>query len=329
MADLFEYYNTGDDSESSIYGVNWESQTFIPSIAHKITSVKLLLFRGGNPATCKVSIRATDGSGHPTGNDLCSGEFSGGTLPTGDPYEWREITLGNGYDLEADTKYAIVLRATSGSAANYLEWRRDRTEPAYDEGCQEWSPDSGLNWTTNTARDYMFEDWGEPAGVTHELAGVIAGVAAVSGQALITRGIAGVAAGVCGVSGLALVDYKLAGVTAGVCGVSGAASLALKLAGVSAGAASVAGALLNIKWLAGVISGKAYVSGQALITRGLAGVVAGVCSVTGNLLNIKWLAGVIAGVATVTGDLFHVRVAIRVLSAVRNLLAVRNIPPVR
>lgn len=163
MADKYEYYITGDDDGWSQRAERWEAQTFTPSTAHKITSVKLKLYREGSPGTLTVSIRATDGSGHPTGGDLCSGTTNGNTLPTALPYEWREITLGAGYNLSAGIKYAIVLRAPDGDLSNYSVWRGDKTNPTYWNGCREHSIDSGSSWTTYDDIDFMFEEWGEPA----------------------------------------------------------------------------------------------------------------------------------------------------------------------
>jgi hypothetical protein len=163
VSTLYEYYNTGDNDQELIYANNWSAQTFTPATAHKITSVKLKLYRYGSLGTVTVSIRATDGSGHPTGNDLCSGTTNGNTLPTGSPYEWREITLGAGYDLAASTKYAIVARAPSGNATNLLYWRLDYTTPTYSGGAYERSTDGGSSWTTSTAYDFMFDEWGEVA----------------------------------------------------------------------------------------------------------------------------------------------------------------------
>jgi hypothetical protein len=157
----YEYYNTGDDSPVGIYDAYWSAQTFTPSTAHKITSVKLLLYRLGSPGTITVGIRATDGSGHPTGADLCSGITDGNTLPTGSPYEWREISLGAGYNLAAGTKYAIVVRAPSGNSTNKVNWRFDSTSPTYAGGNYQASYDSGSSWTTDNTFDFMFEDWGE------------------------------------------------------------------------------------------------------------------------------------------------------------------------
>lgn len=159
MATLYEYYIVGDSTQGGIAGVNWEGQTFTPSEAHTITSVKLKLFRDGLPGTITVSIRATSG-GLPTGADLASGTTDGDTL-TG-AAEWREITLGAGTELLASTKYAIVVRALSGVPwTDYVQWRTDATG-TYTGGNRINSVTSGVSWTTIAAYDYMFEEWGEP-----------------------------------------------------------------------------------------------------------------------------------------------------------------------
>lgn len=160
MADLYEYYNTGDDGYGNLYDERRYAQTFTPSIAHEITSVKLLLFRDGSPGTITVSIRATDVSGHPTGSDLCSGTIDGNTLTTDTDGLWYEITLGAGFNLNADTKYAIVMKAASTTPSHMLCPRRDESSPTYERGNYDYSSDSGSTWTADTERDFMFEEWG-------------------------------------------------------------------------------------------------------------------------------------------------------------------------
>jgi len=160
MATKFEYYNTDDDAYGQIYSSSWRAQTFTPSNNHKITSVKLLLYRSGSPGTVTVSIRATDGSGHPTGGDLCSGTTNGNTLTTNTNGEWREITLGDGYSLSGSTKYAIVVRALDGDGDNCLRWRVDSTSASYSGGNDEYSNDSGSSWDNSPGHDFMFEEWG-------------------------------------------------------------------------------------------------------------------------------------------------------------------------
>jgi len=161
MATKYTYYITGDDLDQSARAAFWHAQTFTPTTAHIITSVKLKLWRVGSPGTLTVGIRAVDGTGKPTGGDLCSGTTNGNTLPTEAPYEWRGITLGAGANLSASTKYAIVVRATGGNDSNYANWRADSSSPTYAGGEQFESPNSGSSWSAY-GYDSMFEEWGEP-----------------------------------------------------------------------------------------------------------------------------------------------------------------------
>ncbi len=159
MATLYEYLNTGEDDYGAIYGANWAAQTFTPATAHRITSVKLMLVRAGSPGDITVSIRATDGTGHPTGADICSGITNGNTLPESGYGEWREITLTPAFNFKAATKYAIVVRALGATLGNHLSWSWD-TEGGYAAGNGETSINSGGTWTAQTY-DFMFENWGE------------------------------------------------------------------------------------------------------------------------------------------------------------------------
>ena len=162
---LYEHYTTNDDATYASYGETWQAQTFTPSEAHKITSVKLKLYRKGSPGTLTASIKATDGSGHPTGSDLCSGTINGNGLTEDTGGLWYVIALGAGYTLEADTKYAIILKALDGSYSNSGQWRVDESGGAYAGGRREVSYNGGSSWTGYTGMDFMFEDWGEPVGV--------------------------------------------------------------------------------------------------------------------------------------------------------------------
>lgn len=170
MASKYEYYTIGADTYGEIFASRWQAQTFTPSTNHRITSVKLKLGRAvkptGIPGTVTVGIRATDVDGHPTGEDLCSGTIDGNTLVWGeDGEEWYEITLGDGYDLSADTKYAIVVRAPDGDASNYVSWAA-KCAGGYANGNAENSGDDGTTWSAGITgcpnADFMFEEWGGP-----------------------------------------------------------------------------------------------------------------------------------------------------------------------
>ncbi|MBA7582463.1 hypothetical protein ES708_24391 [subsurface metagenome] len=161
MATRYEYYITGDDKAFQIWGATWLAQTFTPSSPHNITSVKLKLYRYGSPGTITVSIRATDGSGHPTGPDLCFQTMNGLALIDWSPGEWYEFFFGTNPKLSSGIKYAIVVRAPSGDVSNHLRWRYDDTSPTYAGGIIEVSYDSGSSWAGATYDDFMFEEWGD------------------------------------------------------------------------------------------------------------------------------------------------------------------------
>ena len=160
-ATLYESYSTGYNIDVNVFRNVWRAQTFTPSVPHKITSVKLYIARTGLPGTTTVSIRETDVDGHPTGADLCSGTTDGDTLPTSFPFEWREITLGAGFNLDADTKYAIVVRAPTGDSTNKVVWGADNSDPTYAGGNLEASYNDGGSWSSDTGDDFMFEEWGD------------------------------------------------------------------------------------------------------------------------------------------------------------------------
>lgn len=161
MSIKYEYYDTGDTSWTWIWSDNWQGQTFTPQASHKITSVKLLLYRSGLPGYLTISIQGVDGNDHPDGIEKCSGTTDGDTLTEDTDGEWREITLGAGCNLDADTKYAIVAKALDGSSGNDVRIRYDGTDATYTRGAYEYSTDGGESWDTVTLWDFMFEEWGE------------------------------------------------------------------------------------------------------------------------------------------------------------------------
>lgn len=160
MSERFEYNIAGDDRHDYMHSTTWRAQTFTPSVAHKILSVKLLLYRIGSPGDLTIGIRETSG-GKPTGGDLCSGSRSANSFTEDTGGLWYEITLGAGFDLEADKQYAIVGRALDGSLNNQVEWRLSGDD-TYDGGQWWTSTDSGVGWIDWAfTRDFMFEEWGD------------------------------------------------------------------------------------------------------------------------------------------------------------------------
>lgn len=165
MSTKYEALESGDNGNLAL-SVYYRGQSFTPSIAHKITSVKLYLYRLGSPGSFSVFIRATDVNGKPTGSNLCYGQTDGNTLPTEAPYEWREILLGGGTNLTVSTKYAIVTSpSTTGDlTTNLVYWRR-RSGGAYAGGAQLNDDTDGETWATpGTTVDQLFSEWGDPIG---------------------------------------------------------------------------------------------------------------------------------------------------------------------
>ena len=158
MSTLYESY-TGEDTQLDIRGTWWRAQTFTPATAHTISSVKLKLYRTGSPGNGTVSIKATDGSGHPTGADLCSASIAGNDLATSATV--YEFSFSPGASLSASTKYAIVLRFPSGDSSNKVSIRIKATSPPYSGGNEEFSSDGGTSWAFHDY-DCYFEDCGAP-----------------------------------------------------------------------------------------------------------------------------------------------------------------------
>lgn len=166
--EAFESYTTGDDTSWYFYSdpsappYYYLAQTFTPTTTHNVTDVDLKLYRVGNPGDVTVSITATDGNGHPTGADLCSGTTDGDTLTIDTAGEWRNIPFTTTTALTASTKYAIVCKALTGDGLNKIFWRSDETSPAYSGGCMEYYNGSWVSWdgVGFPNNDLMFEEHG-------------------------------------------------------------------------------------------------------------------------------------------------------------------------
>jgi len=237
---LHDSYNTGDDTHANLHTINWYAQSFIASSDYSIASIKLKLYRSGDPGIVTVSLREVDELHEPTGSDIDSvtGTTDGGTLTTDSPGEWREITLSGPISLTSDKEYAIVLRSSS----DMLYWRVD-SNSSYN-GILSYSTDSGSSWVTTgvATYDFMFETYSAawPAGT-------IAGTGGQTGVLTFdTTGLIGNVAGISSESGiLTFASLGLAGSIAGASGGSGILGFeALALAGTIAAVAALSGGML-------------------------------------------------------------------------------------
>jgi len=162
---LYERYITPDWANAAAYGAIWRGQTFTigntgPNEDHIVTSVILKLFRANLPGILTVTINEAD-SDLPTGVILATGTTDGDTLPTGYPYEWREIFFVVPAELSASTQYAIVLSAPHGADTKLVNWRFHPGGSIYTGGEHSVSYNSGESWSDYSGYDLMFEEWGE------------------------------------------------------------------------------------------------------------------------------------------------------------------------
>jgi hypothetical protein len=156
---VYESYLAGYTGCFDAQDETWLAQTFTPDLSHRVTNVNLYLERTGSPGDLTVSIRNTS-SDEPSGGDLCYETVDGDLLA--DSIEWVEFDMGAGYDLVAGTKYAIVIRCPSGSAANWILWGSDASATStYAGGWHYESTNSGVDWTGITQFDFLFEEWGD------------------------------------------------------------------------------------------------------------------------------------------------------------------------
>lgn len=152
--------------------------------------------------------------------------------------QWNTLTFTS-TPITNGTTYWLALNMATASCVQYVV-----------------SGGSGRRVRAETYSGFSFPD---PAGVGFSS---YAGYYLVAGWGtLAVVSLAGLSAGVASVSGLAVIAYKLAGIAQGVASVSGLVGIIKWLAGLSSGVASVAASLSLIKYLSGLFTGLATVAG--------------------------------------------------------------------
>jgi len=159
---MYEYYNTGDDTNSAIWGNYRSGQTATPQVTYMLSSVKVKIRKSGAPPNdFKLEIYNTDGAGKPTGAVLAYGYINKDLIPTGTGI-WLEATLNVPVLQTVGVMYARVGSTVGGSGSAYYSWRYDGTSATYPRGTRVSSSDGGATWTVHATFDMLFEDWGYP-----------------------------------------------------------------------------------------------------------------------------------------------------------------------
>lgn len=156
---VIKYDSTNQDYDRACYGVYWEMQTFTPSYPMAFSAVKLYLKKTGSPSgNTTVNLYATESDGDPTGTSLGQATLANSSL-TGS-YAWYTFSF-NHQALQAATKYAVVIAATSADVSNMVVIGQDDSSPSYTGGGSGTSSDSGVTWTAHdTEDDIIFDVWG-------------------------------------------------------------------------------------------------------------------------------------------------------------------------
>jgi len=152
---LYESYSAGEDNQKAITTSAWEAQTFTPAVTQAVRFLWLKLYATAT-VIVTVSIRAVDGSGHPSGADLCLGTITDFFLAS--PGRMVRVAFASPALLSAGIQYAIVVRASAAG----LNWRCDSAGATYPGGRREYSTNGGTTWSSDTGADSIFEDWGTP-----------------------------------------------------------------------------------------------------------------------------------------------------------------------
>lgn len=162
MATLRDHYYSHNGYNSISEPTFWVAQTFTAASSYNITSIKIAYYRLGLPRNVTVSIRATNESGAPVGNDLASFTFDGDTLTTNTNGEWTERSFDSQYPIISGTKYAIVIRKAGPVVDGQLRYRR-YSPGTYANGGLYVNSDSGSddNWGDELASDIKFAIYGD------------------------------------------------------------------------------------------------------------------------------------------------------------------------
>jgi hypothetical protein len=163
----FESQEKYDDWDN----VGYDGQSFIPQTTHKLTKVILKLSRLGSPSgDLIVSIRNTNNSGIPTGNDLVSKSMLAMDVTNESSPREYEFVFDEQITLEQNVKYAIIFRCAGVDPSNYiLAWFNtgDIYPDIYPRGTYLYY--DGVVWVIDDTIDFYFSEWGyEPLPPHHK-----------------------------------------------------------------------------------------------------------------------------------------------------------------
>lgn len=166
------------------YDTTWMAQQFISDVRCIVNNVSMRLSRQGNPQYVIASIRQTDASGEPTGDDIGQGWTDISSITGAVPGEWVYVNLNQSVTIEKDTIYVLCARSLVGNPTTIrLRWQYKMENPYTDGIGRIFSVNNGVSWTIDPARsndDYAFMTFGikllsSPIEFSYSLVGLNAG----------------------------------------------------------------------------------------------------------------------------------------------------------
>ena len=154
---LQESFELSDGTGFATFGTTWRFQTWTTESAYTITDVALYGFKFGSPGDIKISIREVDEDGKPADGDLCSVTIDESEISDFPTRAWYTFTFDDSFALDDATQYAIVIRATGGSAANYYA-PFGYGSSGYAGGGS--GSGDGSTWSISTTNDMDFRTYG-------------------------------------------------------------------------------------------------------------------------------------------------------------------------
>lgn len=158
---LFEGYNSGDDTAFFCFG-DWKfAQVFHVNESFNVTKINLKISRFGpcDHGNFTVSINSFENE-EPSDNSLVSIILDGNDI-SGSNSNWEEINLYEPLFLSEKKFYCIVLNADYGSEMCAMLWRINSTSniAGYPEGMAFTSSNNGVTWISQEG-DFLFEIYG-------------------------------------------------------------------------------------------------------------------------------------------------------------------------
>jgi len=170
MAYIIEEQTTdgGDIDEKKVYGDNWFAQSFTigttgDNFETTLTEVRIecrKIVAGAIGSDLILEIYEGNPSGYLIGSALSTGTIAETDVTLANKI-WRIATMSPQIVLQKNKKYVLLVKTTSGDAANYYKWDAAIGTSVYAGGQGMQSTDAGVSWTGwddyLTAGDFAFQ----------------------------------------------------------------------------------------------------------------------------------------------------------------------------